>query len=66
MGPDETEKPSDGDAEPTRRDLYELADQIAVDLAVAEPDWCRIAQDARKLADETERKCHCLGNDLTR
>jgi hypothetical protein len=51
--------PSDGTPEPelNRRDLYDLADAIAVDLAVEEPDWCRIADEAARLARQLQDRC---------
>ncbi len=52
--------PSDGTPDPelSRRDLYELADSIAVDLAVEEPDWCRIADEAARLARHVRDRCN--------
>ena len=42
---------------PTRRDLYEMADAVAVDLAVEQPDWCAVAHDAEELTRHLQERC---------
>ena len=55
------EMPSNGPQEPepkpSRRDLYEMADAIAVDLAVEHPDWCAVARDTEELARHLQERC---------
>lgn len=48
--------------EPSPRDealsrLYALAEGLAADVSVLEPDWCQIAINARELAERADRLC---------
>src|ERR1044072_5676411 len=59
--------PSEGPQEPkpTRRDLYEMADSIAVDLAVEEPDWYSVARGVAALARFLRECCETHTERMT-
>lgn len=51
------------DPDENRRDdaalshLYDLAEQIASEIALPMPDWCAIARDAAELCDQANKQC---------
>lgn len=43
--------------DPALSRLYRLAEALASDIALREPDWCGIARDARALATAAQKRC---------
>lgn len=48
---------SDPDPDTEYARMAELAERLATDIALAEPDWCSLAADAAELAKGTKARC---------